>query len=621
VQKFLTKRYVLIILLMLFIISFSLLLWVGFQLLNTNPTIQATIIPSNTASLPIVLADTIQITLTTPTSTQEPLSIQPKTPTTNFTQHTKDILIVSMADGNHKHLFAFHPHLLPLTQLTDGGWDDIDPAVSSDGRKIAFTSNRNGYWDLYYLDITTGEIFQITSTPEYDGYPSWSPDDQWLVYESYVDDNLEILIRSLSNPVQQPIRLTNNQVIDSHPSWSPLGREIAFESMVNGNTEIWVADLNMQIEDRFSDVSNLPESNEKYPAWSPDGKTILWSSDQSGINQLVTSAIETGKVDSLFQCNCKFARWDSSQDEIFAIIASPNDSGLIGFHIINGLQDIPYTQTAGVIDSFDTLLEIPSGWISNLITNSPAFIPTVLWKDEQGEANEFGRASVIKLNGIDSPYPYLSDAVDDSFYALKGEVGFSTGWDFLEKLTNSYLPFSEPPLPGGSQNWLFTGRAIEIDSSPMQADWMVIAREEFNDQICFRVYLKAYAQDGSQGKPLDVPVWDLSSRINGDPYGYEQGGKLLEPPLGYWVDFTEIALRYGWSRVPALSNWRSFYPAIRYDLYVLLDNKDWMSSMLDLFPVEALATYTPIPTNTRIPSITPTPTRTPRYWIAPSATQ
>ena len=620
VQKFLTKKYVLIILLMLFIISFSMLLWVGIPLLKTHPVDLATTIPSNTASLPIVLADTIQITLSTPTTTPEPLSISSETSIPSLAQNINEILIVSMVDGNHTHLFAYHPKNLPLTKLSDGNWDDIDPDVSSDGRKVAFSSNRNGYWDLYYLDISSGEIFQITNSVEYDGHPSWSPDDQWLVYESYVDNNLEIFIRSLFNPAQQPIRLTTNQVVDSHPSWSPLGREIVFESMVNGNSEIWVADLNNQIENRFSNISNLPESNEIFPTWSPDGNTILWGSNQMGINQLVTYEMKSGKVNSLIQCNCKFAKWDLSQEVIFSIIESPNDSGLMGFHINTGLQDIPYSDTPGTVESFDVLSKIPPGWISNLIDNSSPYISIALWDHEPEEANKLGRTNVVKLTGIDSPNPYLSDSVKDSFYALKGEVGFSIGWDFLKKLTSAYVPFLNRPYRG-AQNWLLTGRAIEIDSTPMQAGWMVITREEYFDQTYFRVFLKAYVQDGSQGKPLDISVWDLASRINGDPIGYEQGGKLMDPPSGYWVDFTKIALRYDWSRVSALSNWRSFYPAMRHDQYIQTENKDWMSAMLELFPEEALATYTPIPTATRIPSITPTPTRTPRYWIAPSATQ
>jgi TolB protein len=621
VQKFLTKKYVMIILMMLFIISFSLLLWVGIPLLKKHPTEVVTTIPSNTASLPIVLADTIQITRTTPTKTPEPLSFQSETSVPSLADNLNEILIISMVDGNYQHLFAYHPQYLPLTRLTDGNWDDIDPDVSADGKKVAFSSNRNGYWDLYYLDISTGEIFQITNSTEYDGNPSWSPDDQWLVYESYVDSNLEIYIRSLFNPTQQLIRLTTNQIVDSHPTWSPLGREIAFESMVNGNSEIWVADLNNQIEDRFFNVSNLSESNENRPSWSPDGSTLLWISDQMGINQLVTYEMESGKEDSIFQCNCQLAKWNLTQEEIYSIIESPNDNGLMGFQRRNGLQDIPYTHLVGNIDSFDILSKIPSGWISNLIASPSPYIPIALWNDEPVEKDGLSRASIVKLDGVDSPNPYLSDSVDDSFFTLKGEVGFSIGWDFLEKLTSGYLPFSEPPLPGNTQNWLLTGRAIEIDSSPMQAGWMVIALEKCFDQTYFRVFLKAYAQDGSQGKPLDMPIWDLASRINGDPYGYEQGGKLIEPPSGYWIDFTEIARRYGWSRLSALSNWRSFYPAMRYDQYVQMDYKDWMSAMLELFPVEALATYTPIPTATRIPSITPTPTRTPRYWIVPSATQ
>ena len=80
---------------------------------------------------------------------------------------------------------------MPLTRLTAGDWDDITPAASPDGEKIAFASNRNGFWDLYLLDLSSGDVTQLTDTPEYEGAPTWSPDGSFLAFEAYEERQSE----------------------------------------------------------------------------------------------------------------------------------------------------------------------------------------------------------------------------------------------------------------------------------------------------------------------------------------------------------------------------------------------------------------------------------------------
>ena len=49
---------------------------------------------------------------------------------------------------------------------------------------------------------------------------------------------------------------------------------------------------------------------------------------------------------------------------------------------------------------------------------------------------------------------------------------------------------------------------------------------------------------------------------------------------GYWVDVTSLAIQYGWERVPALPNWRTFYRGARFTEFALTDGLDWYSAML-----------------------------------------
>src|SRR6185503_6860606 len=91
-------------------------------------------------------------------------------------RNSQDTVIFSFEEDGYAHLFMYIPEKVPLTRITSGDWDDITPASSPDGEKLAFASNRSGFWDLYSLDLESGEVTQLTNTPAYEGAPSWSPD-------------------------------------------------------------------------------------------------------------------------------------------------------------------------------------------------------------------------------------------------------------------------------------------------------------------------------------------------------------------------------------------------------------------------------------------------------------
>jgi TolB protein len=107
------------------------------------------------------------------------------------------VLLLALRDGGQVHLFAYHPDLLALTRLTDSAWDEIHPAISPDGKRLAYSSRENGYWDLYIRDLESGHAERITDTPEYEGSPSWSPDG--VATFAHRNDNLDIYVLSLSN--------------------------------------------------------------------------------------------------------------------------------------------------------------------------------------------------------------------------------------------------------------------------------------------------------------------------------------------------------------------------------------------------------------------------------------
>jgi TolB protein len=515
-------------------------------------------------------------------------------------------IIFSMSDGQFAHLFAFQPDGFSISRLTNNAWDDIDPAISPDGAQLAFSSRRNGYWDIYIWNLRENTLTRITDTPEYEGAPCWSPDGLWLAYETYAAGNLDIYIQSLSDLNSAPLQLTDDPGQDFAPAWSPEGRKIAFVSTRSGDADIWTAQLD-QVEDRFQNISNNSGSEDSDPAWSPDGTRLVWAGQNNGAAQIYSL--------DLTQPNELPQPWLIGAEPLWSpggtqILVTQNDvllPAFAGFSIDGSPARVPVTRLHGAVHG----AAWKNGELDNLVTGylkqSPAEYTALYQRQYQNStvaSNQ--RFGMVSIPDLDVPYPYLQDSVDESFNAFRAELARQTGWDVLGSLENAYIPLTEAPNPGSIDEWLQTGRGFSINPLPIQAGWLTVVKEDRGGLTYWRVYARTRYQDGSQGVPLKARPWSLDLRYSGNPRQYEAGGDLVDIPEGYWVDVTEIAARYGWEALPALQNWRTYAPAARFTQFAFTDGLDWSSAMAQIYPAEALEVPTALPTFTITPSLTPT---------------
>lgn len=166
-----------------------------------------------------------------------------------------------------------------LTNLTNSLAEDNLPAWSPDGKKITFTSNRDGTGDIYMMNADGSGVTRLTYTSAKESSSVWSPDGKKIVFDSDRDGNREIYIMDSDGSNQT--RLTFNPTIDAGPiSFSPDGKRIAFSrNASNEGGAVYDYDIYVMNVDG-SDLRQLTTDAEfdAEPVWSTDGNRILFTS-------------------------------------------------------------------------------------------------------------------------------------------------------------------------------------------------------------------------------------------------------------------------------------------------------------------------------------------------------
>jgi TolB protein len=489
-------------------------------------------------------------------------------------------------------------------RLTNSPFDERDPAWSPDGQRLAYASNQDGNWEIYIYDVQSGASTRMTYDLSFQARPRWSPDGLFLVYESYQGNNLDIYVMKVDQ-TQAPLRITQNAAPDFSPAWSPDGRRIAFVSWRDGNQDIYIFSLDDPRDEAVTNLTRTTERQEDYPAWSPDGKFLAYSALDEGIEKVFVKSSEQIQLPAQVLGRGRTPAW------------SPNGASLVfAVDSLEGTQFVasPFTEEGistlviGVTDQASSPVWTGRPLPTALVASGglPSGVPQPLFVEQVASPDRDGLYGLGTLLSVDvaRSSPFLSDRVNDSFIAMRQRTLDQVGWDFLGQLDDAFWGLERLPQPGEERrNWYMTGRAFGITRNliagfPPQIE---LVREDIGVETYWRVYVRVAeeAQSGQFGEPLRAMPWDMLSRNSGDVQAYDQGGRLKSAvPEGYYVDFTQIAADYGWSRAAAGTDWRANINAINYWLFEKTGNLDWYAAMRELYTDSQLggfaATSTPI---------------------------
>ena len=234
------------------------------------------------------------------------------------------------------------------TRITVGRRNDRNPSWTPAGA-VVYDSNASGNWELYLIDAHGGNARQITANSGYlNVFPSVSPDGRYIAFCSGTPGGGPHIWRIDIDGFNRQ-QLTNQW--DMLPQWSPDSEWIVYESQAGSGIEIWKVAVNggqpVRIHEKFT----------RLPTVSPDGKQFAcyYRDDPNAPFKLAVLPIEGGQPTKTFDASdaLRLLRWTADGRGIVYVLTRGGVSNLWAQPLDGGQPKQLTNFTSDLIFSFD----------------------------------------------------------------------------------------------------------------------------------------------------------------------------------------------------------------------------------------------------------------------------
>ncbi|BCO28190.1 protein TolB [Rhodoferax lithotrophicus] len=171
-------------------------------------------------------------------------------------------LAVTLSRDGGSQLFLLSASGGEPKRLIQSGSIDTEPVFSPDGQSIFFVSDRGGSPQIYKVPATGGGVERVTFTGSYNISPAISSDGRWMAYISRVGGVFKLHVMQLAGGVVAAITET---AADESPSFSPNGKLLVYATQQQGREALMTSTLDGKVKARL----NGPSGDIREPHWGP----------------------------------------------------------------------------------------------------------------------------------------------------------------------------------------------------------------------------------------------------------------------------------------------------------------------------------------------------------------
>jgi len=238
--------------------------------------------------------------------------------------------------------------------------------------RLQFKEDYIGYLDrhrthIHIVDIASREARQVTMGDYDDSESAWSPDGKRIVFVSNRTDkpdrnrNTDLWIVDVTEKGDEPVRLTSEKTADASPSWSPDGKTIVYTSTVPDALPIY-AIPQLTVIDVSSGATavnqSLTETQVFTPRYSADGQSVLAITEYRGEQNLIRIDIDSGAVQSVIEGSDVVTEFDITPDgALFALVSRPQQPDEIFAFAEDGLTQISFLNQSVLNDVVTASME------------------------------------------------------------------------------------------------------------------------------------------------------------------------------------------------------------------------------------------------------------------------
>jgi uncharacterized protein YjdB len=208
-----------------------------------------------------------------------------------------DLWLSSNRGGNYGIYQTRVPAPLQLLPVLTDNASNIQVALAPDRTRAAFSSNRNGNFDIYVMDTDGSQLRRLTTSPAHEGEPAWTPDGSRIIYT--LTSGTATHIATVTTDGTESRVLTTASGGNHSPSVSPDGRTIVFVSARDGNHAIYTMGLDGSNQRRLTRNS----ARETSPRYSRNGDLLFVMERGGGSkgSRVMRMASGSGSVSQLLQ--------------------------------------------------------------------------------------------------------------------------------------------------------------------------------------------------------------------------------------------------------------------------------------------------------------------------------